>query len=167
MKNKIALLLTLSLLTACQTAPKPEPIPVDEVLTPTEGQLQDMLGMRREADDLGFAEKRFNSCLKSGGAPCRDQFFTVVHFQLLCRDSEGTVSNVPVALTPLQSNRVQWKLGPQNGNTRTDGQGFGQFNMVSERSTRGQRLTLRIGKQFLGFTASDLTKVVLPKNFCI
>lgn len=165
MKHIICAILILVFTSACQTARKPEP--EIEPAPPTEVQLQDKLGMRRSADDLGFAEKSFNSCDQNTGTPCRNQFFTVVHFQLLCRDSEGTVSNVPIELTPLHSDRVNWKLGSQNGNTRTDDQGYGQFYMVSDRSTRGQRLTLRIGKQFLGFTASDLTKVVLPKNFCI
>ncbi len=127
--------------------------------------LQDRLGMRRDADDLGFAEKSFQSC--AGGGVCRPQYFSVVHFQLLCRDSEGTVSNVPVHLTPLTSGRVLWQLGKMNGGTSTDAKGFGQFSVVSERPTRGQRLILRIGKQFMGFTVSEVSKVVLPQNFCI
>jgi len=122
--------------------------------------------MRRAAHDLGFAEKKFSACDNSAGGLCKPQYFSVVHFQLLCRDSEGTVSNVPVHLTPLTSGRVKWQLGGLAGDTRTDAQGFGQFTLVSERPTRGQRLILRIGKQFMGFTVSDVSKVVLPQNFC-
>ncbi len=120
--------------------------------------------MRRSVEDLGFAEKQFKDC---NGGPCRSQFFSVVHFQLLCRDSEGTVSTAPLTLTPLTSDRVTWQLGKFNGGTHTDRNGFGQFTLVSDRSNRGQRLILRIGKQFMGLTVSEVSKVVLPQNFCI
>lgn len=171
--QKIFLSLIFLVLSACQTAhkstPEPvEPTPVTEVTGSLEERLVSKLGMGRDSSDLGYAEKRFNSCeqgLESAGQ-CRNKFLTVVHFQLLCRDSEGTVQSAPVDLTPLISNRIRWKIGGIQGDTTTDGQGYGRLTVLSERSTRGQRLILRIGKQFMGFTASDLSKVVLPKNFC-
>ncbi len=169
MKN-IAILILMLFVNACTTAPResdPELGP-DVVYPPPTIQkapLQDRLGMRRSADDLGYAEKQFNDCAQTG--TCRSQYFSVVHFQLLCRDSEGTVSNVPLHLKPLTSNRVSWKLGNLTGLTGTDTQGFGQFSVVSDQSTRGQRLILRIGKQLMGFTVSEVSKVVLPQNFCI
>lgn len=160
-------------ISACTTTQKP----VDERVevpdwdsTPDpESLLPSKLGMIRAPDELGFAEKRFNPCqygLKADTSGCSTKFLTVVHFQLLCRDSEGTVSEVPVDLMPLISDRVEWKIGDRTGGTHTDGQGYGQFTLVSAKSARGQRLMLRIGKQFMGFTASELTKVVLPRNFC-
>ncbi|HMN67133.1 MAG TPA: hypothetical protein PKC28_01210 [Bdellovibrionales bacterium] len=129
--------------------------------------LQSRLGMNRMASDLGFAEKRFNSCQYGDTTDaCGTRHFTVIHFQLLCRDSEGTVQNAPVHLTPLKSENVLWKIGGLTGPTRTDLEGYGQFTVLSDKSVRGQRLMLRIGKQFMGFTASEVTKVVLPRNFC-
>lgn len=166
----IILFLFISFLNACTTTPKQteDGLPAGNAEPPRavyQAPLQDRLGMRRAIEDLGFVEKQFKSCEQSG--VCRPQYFSVVHFQLLCRDSEGTVSNVPLHLTPLTSDRVLWQLGPLNGGTRTDARGFGQFTVVSERPTRGQRLILRIGKQFMGFTVSEVSKVVLPQNFCI
>lgn len=166
----LAILILMLFVNACTTAPREtDPEIGNEVSYPPptiqKAPLQDRLGMRREASDLGYAEKQFRECAQAG--TCRPQYFSVVHFQLLCRDSEGTVQNVPLHLKPLTSNRVSWKLGHLTGLTGTDNQGFGQFSVVSERSTRGQRLILRIGKQFMGFTVSEVSKVVLPQNFCI
>lgn len=165
----LALFVFILTLGACTTGSKrSEPILEREEVpqfSKTPAPLQDRLGMHRAADDLGFAEKQFKNC--GEGGVCRPQYFSVVHFQLLCRDSEGTVSNVPIHLTPLISNRILWQLGKLNGESSTDDRGFGQFTVVSERPNRGQRLILRIGKQFMGFTVSEVSKVVLPQNFCI
>lgn len=183
MKRHLSLLLLILTISACSLTTKDREADVPEsdiYSTPQvsipEGsynlslkQIQSKLGMQRANGELGFTEKRFNSCdpnLKTAGA-CRQQVFSVVHFQLLCRDSEGTVQEVPVELTPLISDRVIWKIGAYTGNTQTDRQGFGQFLMLSERSVRGQRMSLRIGRQFMGFTVSEVSKVVLPKNFCL
>ena len=97
---------------------------------------------------------------------CTPRYMTVVHFQLLCRDSEGTVTTTPLHLLPINANRVTWKLAGQSGGTRTDSSGYGQLTMITTRSTRGQRLILMIGRQFLGVTAEETSRLVLPKNFC-
>ncbi|NJL24139.1 MAG: hypothetical protein HC902_02475 [Calothrix sp. SM1_5_4] len=158
---------------ACTTSRKAEeqpaaPIASEEDPLKNTRLLQDRLGMIREPDDLGFQEKSFNPC-SHGRAPaqgCKNQYFTVVHFQLLCRDSEGSVSTVPLRLAPITSDRVSWKVGGRSGGTRTDKDGYGQLAVLSERSTRGQRLILRIGPQFVGLTVNEVSKIVLPKNFC-
>lgn len=182
MMKLAALALSLVLLSACQTGPThpdenpdsyaPPPKverPQDTSYRLSLKEVQAKLKMQREPGELGFTEKQFNTCsagLNQGGI-CRHQTFSVVHFQLLCRDSEGTVSNAPVHLTPLTSDRVTWKIGNYTGNTQTDAQGYGQFLMLSEKTVRGQRLTLRMGRHFMGFTVSEVSKVVLPNNFCM
>lgn len=166
------LLLIFILLTACTTTPKPEesqPAPPSiqkEEIPRNEAYIQSRLGMVRPINDLGHEERRFNPCDHGMKGACTPQYLTVMHFQLLCRDSEGTVSDVPLTLRPIHVPRVLWKIGGKSGGTRTDDEGFGQVTLISNRSTKGQRLILRIGKQFLGFTASDLSRVVLPQNFC-
>lgn len=162
-----ALLFVMILLSACTTSrqKREDSAGIPPQASP-ESLLVDRLGMRRDISDLGFAEKRFSPCDPQSVGVCQPKFFSVVHFQLLCRDSEGTVSSVPLHLRPLTSGRVNWQLGGKNGSTQTDTQGFGQFHFVSERSAKGQRLILRIGKQFMGFTVSEVSKVVLPDNFC-
>lgn len=147
------------MLSGCTSSPPSLPAPSEEI------PLIEKLGMLRAPEDLGFSETRFEDCNPSY-SPCRTRFFSVIHFQLLCRDSEGTVTEVPRALAPLVSEQIRWQLGGQNGLTKTDNKGYGQFSVTSDNSTEGQRLILRIGKQFMGFTASEVSKVVLPKNFC-
>ena len=129
-------------------------------------QIQSQLGMNRAADDLGFTEKLFNPCnFGIPGEACNQQILNVVHFQLMCRDSEGTVSTVPLALKPIVS-PIKWSVGPQSGATRTDRNGYGQFRFISENTVKNRRLILRKGAQYVGVTISEITKVVLPKNWC-
>jgi hypothetical protein len=156
-------------LTACTTPPKgnlPSPYEMGEGHSNVD--LITALNMQRDDDDLGFDEKSFNPCQYGlhRGNECRRQYLTVVHFQLLCRDTEGTVTEVPVDLQPIVANRVEWKLAGVSGMTRTNSEGYGAFSVVRPHSTRGKRLILQIGPQFVGFTVSEVTKIVLPKNFC-
>jgi hypothetical protein len=180
MTKLLIALAALAVLSACRSTPTPSDENIDGYAPPPRverpqdtnyrinlEELQTKLRMAREADDLGFTEKQFDTCSAGVSAGvCSRKYFSVVHFQLLCRDSEGSVSEAPIQLTPLTSDRVTWKIATNTGNTQTDGRGYGQFLMLSEKSVRGQRLTLRIGRQFMGFTVSDVSKVVLPRNFC-
>lgn len=165
----MAPILLALLLAACSTSQKPviAPDTSDTSAIPrAEAHLQAKLGMIRATNNLGFEEKKFNPCEHGSAPECKQRYMTVVHFQLLCRDSEGTVNRAPTQLTPLTADRVAWKLGGYSGGTRTDTEGYGQLTMVSNKSTREQRLILMIGKQFLGVTAGETSRVVLPKNFC-
>lgn len=131
-------------------------------------EVRNKLGLTAPATELGYTEKQFNPCQLGlqPGSECRPQHITVLNFQLLCRDTEGTVSDVPVALQPIVANQVKWKIGTLEGDTRTDIAGFGQIAVVSDVSTHAQRLILRIGPQFVSFSVSEVNKIVLPKNFC-
>lgn len=130
--------------------------------------LESSLGMQRSLDELGYQEKSFNPCsfgLNSENG-CRLRYFTVLHFQLLCRDTEGTISVAPTDIRPIFSNDLRWELLGQTGNTQTDASGYGMFTMMSDKSSRDQRLIIHIGSQFLVVNVSEVTKLVLPKNFC-
>lgn len=174
MTSKLVLLMLTLILGACATQPKDELIlippynPEAAAIPRSDAALQSRLGMIRAINKLGFEEQRFNPCEQGleQTPNCKQQYMTVVHFQLLCRDSTGTVSRVPNALTPLTRDQMTWKLSGKEGSTRTDVQGYGQVTLVSSRSAKGQRLILLIGKQFLGVTADEASRLVLPKNFC-
>ncbi len=162
------------LLSACTTGQKDEAIflpPYDgaaNAIPRSDAALQSRLGMIRAINNLGFEEQRFNPCEHGleKSPHCKQQYMTVLHFQLICRDTEGTVSRVPNALTPLNRDTITWKLAGKSGETRTDVQGYGQVTAVLPKSAKGQRLILLIGKQFLGVTADEASRLVLPKNFC-
>lgn len=159
------------LLSACATTPDSmsvflPPPPTTDPAAAAEADLLVKLGMNRAPTSLGFEEKKYNPCDHGATLNCKQKFMTVVHFQLLCRDSDGTVNRAPTQFTPLRADRVSWKLGGFSGGTRTDTEGYGQLTMVSPKSTREQRLILFIGKQFLGVTAGETSRLVLPKNFC-
>lgn len=155
------------LLSACTSIPKSPTEPsILEQAPPTESVLQSRLGMIRPASDLGFQEKSFDPCLFGVSRQCGAKFLSVIHFQLLCRDSEGTVSEVPLSLRPINSPKITWQVGPRSGTTQTDIEGFGQVALVNDGSVRNKRLILRMGKQFVGVTASEINKLVLPQNWC-
>ncbi len=178
MRNLTRLLILCCFLAlgACTTAPK-EPVEraerpplVLEEPRPRQAvpvfQIQNELGMNRQPDDLGFAEKLFNACnFGIPGEDC-DRVLNVVHFQLMCRDTEGTVSTVPVSLRPIVAPYITWSVAGQSGSTRTDRNGFGQFAFISGRTIKEKRLILRKGAHYVGLTVSEITKVVLPKNWC-
>ncbi len=173
---RLLALFTFLTLAACTTAPK-EPVAesdrpplVLEEPRPRQAvpvfQIQNEIGMNRQATDLGFAEKLFNACnFGIPGENC-DRMFNVVHFQLMCRDSEGTVSEVPVALRPIIAPYITWSVAGQSGSTRTDRNGFGQIAFISGRTIKEKRLILRKGAHYVGLTVSEITKLVLPKNWC-
>ena len=131
-------------------------------------QLSQALGMNRSPADLGFSEKSFDPCQHGWNSEeaCQSRYLSVVHFQLLCRETDGSVSQAPRRLMPIEAREVLWSLGHQRGKTRTDAWGYGQLSAVSHQSVRGKRLILKIGSRFVGFTASEVNKIVLPKNFC-
>lgn len=169
--NHFLFLITVLIVAGCTTPEKMPYTPIESTpvpkADPNEG-LKSALGMYRSNTDLGFVEKTFNPCsfgLSATGG-CQQQYFSVVHFQLLCRDSEGSVSSAPVDLQPIVAPSVSWKVAGQSGDTATDSQGYGQFSVLTKRTARGQRLILRIGPQFVSFTVSEISKIVLPKNFC-
>lgn len=130
------------------------------------GGLQSQLGLNRAPSDLGFSEKAFNPCIYGISSSCDAQYMTVVHFQLLCRDTEGTVSAVPIALTPIVSSNILWSVAGQSGGTPTDRNGYGHFSVITPSPLRGQRLILRNGRQYVGVSVNEVSKLVLPKNWC-
>lgn len=144
-----------------ETTLQPKPAPE------TNEELAASLGMKREFNDLGFEEKTFNPCTigAEGSSGCGDHYFTVVNFQLFCRDSEGSASEVPLT-EPIASDNVTWELGGTSGTAPTNPQGYGHFSIVSQIPSRDQRLILRIGPQFIGLNVSEVTKIVLPANYC-
>lgn len=128
--------------------------------------LTSQLGMNRQPTDLGFTDRSFNPCSYGFSDSCNNQYLTVVHFQLLCRNSEGTVSSVPVGLTPIFHPQILWSLAGQSGGTATDRNGYGRLSVISQRPLRGHRLVLRKGANYVGVTVGEVTKLVLPKNWC-
>jgi hypothetical protein len=134
--------------------------------------LRGALGLGRSTDALGLTEKAFNSCEAGFGYSstqnCRRLYFTLVHFQLLCRDSEGTVSTGidRVDQMPISRRTVAWSLKGNGGASETDADGFAQIQLVSQSSQRKQRLKLSVGNDFLYMRANEITKVVTPKSWC-
>lgn len=168
------------LLSSCTTAPKPSP-PVDDQfqlqveappVNETAEQVIQRLGILRDAEDLGFMERTFTGCLEKLGADqvlrkeCRNRYVTLVHFQLLCRDTDGTVSEVPANLNPIVSNFLRWQLGNNKGTTQTDERGYGQLRVISDVPNGGKRLIIHMGRQFFGLTVNEITRLILPKQWC-
>ena len=171
-----AVALSLVLLGTGCTSPEPRsdvkdwdrPAPPPAPRVSSEFELIRSLGLGdRPTEDLGAVEKTFNSCsIEPHPDPCATRFVTLIHFQLLCRDTEGTVQDAPVRPEPIGIDDLQWNVGELKGTSRTDDRGFGEIIALSDRSLLEQRLTLRMGPRFLGLTVGEITKVVLPNNFC-
>ncbi len=134
--------------------------------------LQRFLKLDRSFSTLGYSERMFNTCEVgygfSGTNDCQKRFFVVSHFQLKCRDSEGTISQILTAadLRPISRRTVNWTLKDASGSLMTDSEGYGQIAMVSPRSQRAERLKLGVDNDFLYLRAGELKEMITPKNWC-
>lgn len=189
LKNRwsVLFLLVCLLMASCTTVPKSETqergaIPVPPISGPAapvndENRidlfgLQKDLGLSRNSESLGFAERKFNTCDAGFGFSrsnnCQSKYFVVIHFQLLCRDSEGTISRALSSsdMRPISQRAVTWNLKPSIGRLETDGDGYGQIRMIASSSQRQQRLKLTVGNDFLYMRANEITQVVTPAPWC-
>jgi len=149
-----------------------------ESLPEADGQNIDYMGLQRSLaldrsfDDLGYSEKEFNTCqVGNGYSPsrnCQHQYFVVINFRLLCRDTEGTISEVVMDadLTPIAQKNLKWVLKGPKGVLQTDDGGYGQIRTVSSVSQRHQRLKITLGSEFLYVRANEITKITTPKPWC-
>ena len=138
--------------------------------------LQSSLGMDRPQNRLGFQEKTFDTCQVGYGFSsthdCQRKYFVVIHFQLMCRDSEGTTSEIITSdnLQPLSERPVNWSIknrtGMLTGQTQTDTEGFGQIKAITAQSPSQQRLKLTLGNDFLYLKAGEVNRVVTPLSWC-
>ena len=172
--------LLLIVLSGCTSSPKKEAPPLLPPVSDTDTTssaidyqaLQNHLQMDRERDTLGFAEKTFDTCNAGYGYSrsqnCRKEHFVVIHFRLLCRDSEGTISEVLTDedLRPLDRRSVRWTLKGTQGIVQTDSQGYGQIITAVSASQKKQRLRLALGNEFLYMRANEIQKVITPAPWC-
>lgn len=172
------------LLAACSsTSQKPEKteaFPFVETERPPEGdgrnidyeKVQQSLGLSREIYDLGYEEKSFDTCTMGYGylynKDCRTEYFTVIHFQLLCRDSQGTISTALSRedMRPLSGRTVNWTVAGSNGNVRLDSDGYGQIKTTFKKSPRYQRLKLNVDNENLYLKSGEIKRIVTPSNWC-
>lgn len=154
--------------------PTPSEIPTSSPSEPSIDYvaLQNHLHMDRERESLGFSEKSFNTCDAGYGYSrsqnCHKEHFVVIHFRLLCRDSEGTISTVLTDedLRPLDRRTVKWSLKGTQGTVQTDGQGYGQIVTAASSSQKSQRVRLTVGNEFLYMRAKEIRKVITPEPWC-
>lgn len=177
---KATVLIGLLGLAACATKPpvtekqrdrdKPYPkSPAPEIEPAIDLKLvQDRLNMNRSSQELGFEQKRFNACdLGISKTQCQDQYLVAVHFQIMCRDSTGTVESVNSwAFEPLQSSYIYWRLQPRRGRIRTDKSGYGQVLTSIPTTIRPKSLILISGSKSLQIGLDGVRKIVVPKDWC-
>lgn len=134
--------------------------------------LQRSLGLSREFDNLGYAERSFNTCQAgygySSSRGCRQETLAVIHFQLLCRDSEGTISTTLSRedMRPLSLRSIKWTLKEARGTIQLDSEGYGQIQMVFRNSPKYQRVKLSSANENLYMKAGEITRVITPQDWC-
>ena len=134
--------------------------------------LQKYLGLSRASETLGYQEKTFQTCQAGNGFSshqnCETKHFVVIHFQLMCRDSEGTISTILTLadLQPVAHRPVIWTLKNISKTIETDEQGYGQIALISGASQSQQRLKLSLGNDFLYTRAGEITRIATPPSWC-
>ncbi len=182
------LLILLFFLGACQSF-QPIHRPQKNVLPPKKGTnlhgggsyrrepmikfalLEDRLGFHDYAHRFGIQEKTFNPCMQKDAFSypvlCHDHYLTVVHLDIRCRESEGTVEQVYHSeLSPLRNRRLEWSVGRQKGMSQTDYKGRAKISILSDRSVKYQRIRLQAGTQFLVMRLNQLKRLVVPPQWC-
>lgn len=130
------------------------------------------LGLDRGKDDLGYVEKQFDTCSAGYGYSasnnCRRETFVSIQFQILCRDSEGTISTAlgREDMKPLSGRSLNWFIQGSRGTMRLDGEGFGQIRTTFRTSQRLQRLKLSVDNDFVYVRAGEVKRLVTPRNWC-
>lgn len=123
-------------------------------------------------EDLGLKEQRFNTCSAgygySASQDCRDNYMVVINFRLLCRDTEGTVSEAVRAedMRPLSGRPVSWAMVGNKGQFKLDNQGYGTIKTTSENTSKNERLKITADNDFLYMRANQINQVVTPSNWC-
>lgn len=172
----------LALLCQCSTTPK-EPkiiLPKSQSSYSTKGSGSDRyndidlnhlymeMNMDHPVEDLGFQERSFDTCEveanKSKKPFCQTLYVARLNFQVMCRDSTGTVERVN--LTPLARKRLRWKGGLKRGSTSTNSKGFGSLGFISRRPASHGHLYLYLGSKIARKRFQDNWKLILPKNWC-
>ncbi len=177
-------------LSACASTPEEDPAEREEVLFPElrnkrpyqrdqapaeiidyDG-LQRSLGLSRGLSEYGYQEKDFATCDVGYGYSsthrCRKNIFVVIQIQLLCRDSEGTVSTTLRYddMTPLTNRSISWELAGDRGTLTLDGQGRGQIRSIFAATPREKRLKISTQNDFLYMQAGAIRRVVTPQKWC-
>ncbi len=120
-------------------------------------------------EKIGFEERSFNSCKvesnKSAKPLCQNLYVARLNFQVMCRDSTGTVERV--TLTPLNSQKLRWKKGAKRGVTSTNAKGFGSLGFVTDYPSANGHLYLYLGSKIARKRFKDQWKLILPKSWCL
>lgn len=133
--------------------------------------LKRTVGMNRPKQELGYVERPFEGCGRQFGladGSCQRRLLVSVQYRLLCRDSEGTVSQVITAadLQVIPNKQLSWNLKGVQGQSYTDFDGYGEVLTVSTTSQRNQRLKLSNGNDFLYLRAGEVDRLVTPASWC-
>jgi hypothetical protein len=171
--------LASSIFIGCTTAPKNEaPVFTSPDPRTNEGYqidvvgLERFLGMNMGTGTLGYFERRYNTCEVGYGYPksygCQDQYYVVINYQLLCRQSEGTVSETidSSSLNAVRYKNGRWNMGGRIGSTQTDHEGKGQIKGIFPRTQRSERVKVAIDSDFLYARGSDFRQVLTPADWC-
>lgn len=167
--------IALAVTTGCTTAPKAPPVPEREAPPsgppPLDlGQIQRQLKMDRNIRELGFEEKSFNPCEHGVSAPpsCPTQRFVVINFQIQCRDSVGTAATLEsYEAKAIETSDLRWRIGNDvEGSVVSDYEGYAQIRAIMNSSAKRMKLRLAHSGKWLSLSAKEITKIVVPGDWC-
>jgi hypothetical protein len=130
-------------------------------------ELEKKLNLGSKFDELGFHQKRFTPCaIGYQAAGCDSHYFTMINFQIVCRDTTETTESSDHILTPLANKDLELRLNKKIENVQTDSEGFTQMRLVSNGSVSTSRLIILSSPNSLGLRAGDTKKIMVPRDWC-
>lgn len=126
------------------------------------------LKMNTPIEKIGYQEKAFDTCSiesnRSSAPLCQKLYLSHLNYQVMCRESTGTVNKVN--LTPLSTQAMRWRSPGKRGYTKTNQQGYGQVGFISSNPASASYLYFYLGSKIARKRFSDQWKLILPKNWC-
>jgi hypothetical protein len=130
-------------------------------------ELERKLNLPREFDQLGYHERKFNACLLGFRKNnCVPELFVMINFQVVCRDSNGTVEHVSTELIPFANKNLALKVGNKRQTAVTDAEGYSQMRFIAKSTARGERFFLNSPPNSMMLRAGEISKVVAPNDWC-
>lgn len=130
------------------------------------------LAFAPDITQYGYFEKAFDTCSAGYGFSstqnCRKLTMAQVQFQIVCRNSEGTISTIlsDDDLRPLSGRTLSWSLAGKSGTLQLDPDGRGQIQMAYVASPKRERMKIVSTNDFLYIRAEESRRLVTPVNWC-
>jgi hypothetical protein len=175
MKKLILHTILIVVVSACSSSPKKKEA---EYVRPkiNYDEVQNQIGLDLVPGRTGFSERKFDACYLGEALEnlvprlkdCKQAYFTLVQFQISCRQDEQPTAHLTDSdLQVLSNQQLKWTMGSTLGELKSDFGGNGFIQTITSSSQKRSYLRISTGFDFLVMRANDATSIVAPPSWCV